>query len=584
MKSLERSHQQPKSVIAMCLFLMVVTLIIYWPVQHYGFIRFDEEQYVTHNPHVQGGLGKEGVLWAFSALEAGFWHPLTWMSLMLDYTWYGLNAGGYHWTNVLLHLACTLLLFLVLNGMTGAVFRSGLVAALFALHPLHVESVAWVAQRKDVLSGLFWMLAMGSYVWYARRPGWDRYLLVLVFLILGLMAKPMLVTLPFVFLLLDYWPLKRLQDRRSAGVLETLPTPTSSTVRLIVEKAPLVAIAAVFSVIALMAEDRAGALPSLARFSMEARFSNAVVSYGVYLWKTIWPFDLAVFYPHPGAWPLSWVLGSGIFLLAASVFVVYEREQFPYLAVGWFWYLGVLLPVSGLIQVGSHGMADRYTYLPLIGIFLIIVWGIADLAAGLKIRASVVVAAACVLMVLLMGVARQQVMVWKDSKTLYEHALEATKKNYLAHSNLAATLMDLDRSDIAERHLIEALRIRPHYAVAHYNLGICLYRRGAWDKAAEHFSQAVLENPLYTKARIAWGDALLRKGDYRQAILRYEEALLKVPDRADVHNNLGIALAAIGRNQEAMFHFKEALKYDAADDTAKRNLAKVLTHIDTVKP
>jgi len=196
----------------------------------------------------------------------------------------------------------------------------------------------------------------------------------------------------------------------------------------------------------------------------------------------------------------------------------------------------------------------------------------------------VVVAAACVLMVLLMGVARQQVMVWKDSKTLYEHALEATKKNYLAHSNLAATLMDLDRSDIAERHLIEALRIRPHYAVAHYNLGICLYRRGAWDKAAEHFSQAVLENPLYTKARIAWGDALLRKGDYRQAILRYEEALLKVPDRADVHNNLGIALAAIGRNQEAMFHFKEALKYDAADDTAKRNLAKVLTHIDTVKP
>jgi tetratricopeptide (TPR) repeat protein len=562
--------------ISSCILLALGILVVFLPVMHFDFLSLDDSVYVYDNPHVQGGLGKEGVLWAFSALEAGFWHPLTWMSLMLDYTWYGLNAGGYHWTNVLLHLACTLLLFLVLNGMTGAVFRSGLVAALFALHPLHVESVAWVAQRKDVLSGLFWMLAMGSYVWYARRPGWDRYLLVLVFLILGLMAKPMLVTLPFVFLLLDYWPLKRLQDRRSAGVLETLPTPTSSTVRLIVEKAPLVAIAAVFSVIALMAEDRAGALPSLARFSMEARFSNAVVSYGVYLWKTIWPFDLAVFYPHPGAWPLSWVLGSGIFLLAASVFVVYEREQFPYLAVGWFWYLGVLLPVSGLIQVGSHGMADRYTYLPLIGIFLIIVWGIADLAAGLKIRASVVVAAACVLMVLLMGVARQQVMVWKDSKTLYEHALEATKKNYFVHGSLGTYFLGKGLDDTAIRHFLRAIAIKPNYEPAYYGMAVILEHRGDYEKAVHYYQQAIAISPDATASQYRLADLLVRMGKLPEAYNLYQSILKHGTGDPVIFNEMGLCLARMNRNREAEIALQEAVRMNPHHAGYRNNLALVL--------
>ena len=549
-----------------CILLIALTLCLYWPVHNYDFIRFDEEQYVTNNPHVLAGLTRDGMIWSFGTLEAGFWHPLTWLSLMADSDLYGTNAGGYHWTNVLLHLANTLLLFLVLSRMTGAVWRSGFVAALFALHPLHVESVAWVAQRKDVLSGFFWMLATGAYVLYAERPGTGRYLLVLLLLILGLMSKPMLVTLPFVFLLLDYWPLGRFRDSWQGPVLE---------------KIPMIAVAALFAIISYVAEDRAGALPSLAKYSLMTRLSNAVVSYGLYLVKTVWPFQLAVFYPHPEVWPVWSVLGSGVFLLAVSLAAVYWLKKYPYLSVGWFWYLGVLVPVTGLIQVGSHSMADRYTYLPLIGIFVMMVWGGADIAMRLKLGKHTAALFGMASLILLMSAAHFQVQTWRDSKTLYGHALEATDKNYLAYSNLAAVYIDEGKIGLAQKNLQEAIKIKPHYPPAHYNLGVCLYEQGRLDEAVPHFEEAVLWNPSGANALFALGDTLLRKGDYRGAASRYREALSLMPHNADAHNNLGIALMGLGRSREAAFHFREALLYDPAQKSAKANLDKISKIVNT---
>jgi len=538
------------SKLLISLFLIVATTCVFLPVRNCEFV-FDDDPYVTQNQYVQAGVTWESVRWAFTDTHIGFWHPLTWLSLMCDYELYGLNPGGYHWTNLLLHIENMLLLFLVLTRMTGALWRSAFVAALFALHPLHVESVAWVAARKDVLSTLFWMLSMLAYFHYVKDPRIVRYLLIILFFVLGLMTKPMLVTLPFVLLLLDYWPLGRFSFRQlprdtDLRVRKTMNSPPtiSAIPRLILEKVPLFTLTVICSVSAICAEKHAGALGNLELLPFKIRIANALVSYTSYIRKMIWPSDLACFYPHPWhSLPLWQTAGAGFLLLCISVLVIRATRRFPYLAIGWLWYLGTLVPVIGLVQVGSHAMADRYTYVPLIGLFIIIAWGLADLAATWRYR-RVVLAMSAVILVLAFAVcASFQVRHWQNSVTLFEHTLDVTAGNYLAHYNLGASLAERGRLDEAIGHYAKALRIKPDLHEAHNN----------------------------------WGVGLWRQGRIKEAISHYAEALRIKPNDAMAHNNLGIALARQGKPAEAVAHFRQALRINPDYMLARKNLEVVLT-------
>ena len=543
------------------LLLAVGILCVYGAVLHYPFTVLDDSVYVYNNPHVLAGLTRDGMIWSFGTLEAGFWHPLTWLSLMADSDLYGTNAGGYHWTNVLLHLANTLLLFLVLSRMTGAVWRSGFVAALFALHPLHVESVAWVAQRKDVLSGFFWMLATGAYVLYAERPGTGRYLLVLLLLILGLMSKPMLVTLPFVFLLLDYWPLGRFRDSWQGPVLE---------------KIPMIIATLCISFFALKAEKGFGAVANLADLPFSLRLSNVVISYALYLAKTVWPLHLAVFYPYPGIWPVWSVLGSGVLLLAVSLAAVYWLRKYPYLSVGWFWYLGVLVPVIGFIQVGSHSMADRYTYLSLIGIFVMAVWGIAELAAHSKLRANIMAAFGVVLLILLTGAAHFQVQTWRDSETLFEHALKTTKNNYFIHGSLGMVDLEKGRYDMAMGHFLLALQIKPNYEPGYEGMAIIFQKEGQYQKAVQYYQQAIEINPGYVEARRRLAELLFKLGKPEEAILQCKAILKYKSADPAIYNQVGVYLAAARREPDSEAAFREAVSMNPYHAGYRNNFALAL--------
>ena len=388
--------------VLVCLFLIITTFAVYWQVHNHDFINLDDDLYITENDQVQKGLSRESVVWAFTTTHAANWHPLTWLSHMVDFQLYGLNPKGHHLTNVFFHLLNTLLLFFVLQRMTGALWRSGFVAALFALHPLHVESVAWVAERKDVLSTLFWLLTIWAYTWYVERPRRTRYLLTLLTFTLGLMAKPMLVTLPFVLLLLDYWPLGRFQVGQldtalSAPGQASLSTRSvwSQTLRLIWEKAPFFALAAASSIVTFLVQKGGGAVRPWERFPITIRIANGLVSYVKYMGKMIWPSDLAVFYPHPGAsLPIWQAVAAGLLLLSISIAAIRLAKNHPYLAVGWLWYLGTLVPIIGFVQVGGQALADRYTYVSLIGLFIIIAWGVSDIVAKWRYQRVVFIIAA----------------------------------------------------------------------------------------------------------------------------------------------------------------------------------------------
>ncbi len=358
-----------------CLFFVMVTLAVYWQVQHFDFV-FDDFRYIVENRHVQGGFTKETITWSFTAgtSVSRYWHPLTWWSHILDVNLYGMNAGGHHLTNLFIHIANTLVLFFVFRKMTGALWQSGFVAALFALHPLHVESVAWISERKDVLSTFFWFMTMCAYCRYAEQPGFIRYVVTFFFFVLGLMSKPMLVTLPFVLLLMDYWPLNRLQMGQAGGE-GGFKVCKSSVFRLVVEKIPFIIIAVIISVAAFVTQQKGGAVPPTSFSLMKTQAANALVSYVSYIVKMIWPGRLAVYYPHPGILPMWQAVGAGAVLVLLSVLFVRAGRRFPYLIVGWFWYLGTLVPVIGLVKVGNFAMADRYTYVTLIGLFIMTAWG-----------------------------------------------------------------------------------------------------------------------------------------------------------------------------------------------------------------
>jgi tetratricopeptide (TPR) repeat protein len=468
--------------------------------------------------------------------------------------------------------------------MTGRTWPSAFVAALFGLHPLHVEPVAWVSGRKDVLSAFFWILTMGFYLYYVRQPRLSRYSLVFISFVVGLMAKQMLVTLPFVLLLLDYWPLGRFEHRQPTGknILQAhkFQHPEHekpSVVALVVEKMPLLVIAAAASVVAFLAQSRGGALESFAFLPVDVRLSNAVVSYVTYIGKTIWPLNLAVFYPHPGSSIPMWkVAMSGCLLLGISVFAIWKSSKRPYLVVGWLWYLGTLVPVIQMVQVGDHAMADRYTYIPLIGLFVMIAWGLADVATRWPGTKVVLGTSAAGFVVGLAICSQLQARQWKDSVTLFEHALNVTDKNHVAHTNLGVALASRGHLDSAIWHYSRAVTIQPDYVGARLNLGSTLAELDRLQEAIAHYSEVLRIKPDYADAHFNMGNALMRLCQPGKAILHYTEALRVCPDDPEVLNNLGIALSKQARLEEAAQRFREALRIQPNFSEARHNLNAVL--------
>ncbi|MDH3838255.1 MAG: tetratricopeptide repeat protein [Desulfobacteraceae bacterium] len=531
--------------VLICLFLVIATLAVYWQVKGYEFVNYDDSRYVYNNGYVQAGLTLKGVIWAFTATHASNWHPLTWLSHMLDCQLFGLNPGWHHLTNVFFHIANTLLLLFVLRRMTGALWRSFFVAALFALHPLHVESVAWVAERKDVLSTFFWLLTMWGYARYVERPGLGRYLLILLFFALGLMAKPMLVTLPFVLLLLDYWPLERFQF----GGAETIgdshgDSQLGSTAhRLVWEKIPLFLLTVVSSVVTFLIQQSSGAAGSLVQYPLVVRIANGLVSYARYIGKMILPSHLAVLYPHPGMLPWWQVAAACLLLVSISLLVIKSAKRRPYFVLGWLWYIGTLVPVIGFVQVGAQAMADRYTYVPLVGLFIMISWGVSELVAELHYGKIGLAAIGVAILSILMGTTWFQVRCWKNSITLFRHSLDVAGESYVVHNNLGNALLSKGRSEEAIAQYRKALRLKPDFMLWYYNWGNALVTQGKLDEAIRRYSEALLIDPDYAEAHNSLGVALLHKGEINEAITHFREALRIRPGNIVVYTNLQVALA-----------------------------------------
>jgi len=567
-----------RQALLLCVLLSLSTLILYWPVQSFDFVNFDDDVYVTDNRQVHGGLSMENLTWAFTSFHAGNWHPLTWISHMADFEAYQLNAGGHHWTNVLIHTVSTVLLFLVLSSMTGVLWCSALVAALFAIHPLHVESVAWVSERKDVLSGFFWILTMGAYTHYAKNPSLRRYLLVLVSFGMGLLSKPMLVTLPFVLLLLDYWPLKRLAGTRTAfdpWVYAGGTAGRAGLLRLIVEKVPLFIVAAAACIVTLIAQREVGALWTLEKMPFEQRIANAFVAYMEYIRKMLWPADLSVLYPHAGM-PPAWKTGLAVTLIASLSYVaVRKAREMPFLLVGWLWYLGTLVPVIGIIQVGSQSMADRYTYLPLVGLFLAAAWGAKSLVEKRPLLKPVVIACVIVALAGLPIPSRVQVETWKNSVTLFEQALRMTEVNPLAHHNIGAYYLERNECQKAVPHFLMALEAKKDYPYALSNLGVCTSRGNDPERALRLFDKAIRIEPRFTKARIDRAIYLMRLGRLEEAGMDFLEILKMKPDHEAAHTNLGLIFVQQGKLGDAEAHLREALRVNPRNAEALNNLGLV---------
>ena len=544
------------------LLLVAATLGVYWPALHNGFVNLDDNLYVTANPEVLAGLTTNGLGWAFTNVHTALWCPLTWLSHMLDCQLFGLNPAGHHATSLVLHAANSVLVFLVLKRMTGAFWRSALVGGLFAVHPLRVESVAWVAERKDVLSALFGLLALSAYARYAERRSAGRFAVVVLWFALGLMAKPMLVTLPLVFLLLDYWPLGRLAGTRPGR---------RAVLGLVAEKLPLLLLAAGTSVVTLAGAERAGATAGLELLPLPARIANALVAYARYLGKTIWPSHLAVFYPMPAAWPAWQVAGAACLLTGSTAAALLVARRHPYVAVGWLWFVVMLLPVIGLVQAGGQAMADRFTYLPLVGIFLALAWLV---PAGRVPR--LVPAAAVVLLGALAVGARAQVGYWRDSVTLFTHALAVDEADPLAHASLGFALLERGENEQARAHLERAVALRPAFLTARIQLGNTLVRLGRFDEAIAQYRAALETDPRSARALNNLGYALLRQGRVDDAIPYLEQALRVDPSFATAHNDLGLALAHKGRRDEARAQFEAAARADPSYADPLNNLGRLL--------
>jgi Flp pilus assembly protein TadD len=533
--------------------LVVAVFVVFGQATSFEFVTYDDPVLVYDNPHIVGGLNAESVVWALTSFHLSNWHPLTSLSHILDWEMWGNDPGGHHLTSVVLHAAAVVMLFLAFRRLTGNLWPSALVAVLFAVHPLRAESVAWVAERKDVLSGLMWMTVLYAWGWYVKKPRVGRYAVVAGLYVLGLASKPMVVTLPFVLLLLDVWPLGRLQiGQRGSSSAEPVPTASigRQTIRLVLEKLPLMLLAAGCAAVTVVAQR--GAMEQLGPLGFGVRVANALVAWVAYVQKTVAPICLAMFYPHPGSsLPVWQPVAAAVVLIAVTAAVVIGIKRRPYLAVGWFWYLGTLVPVIGLVQVGSQAMADRYTYIPQIGVWLMLAWSLAELW-NLRVRSRPVIAGAvCVVIVTTMVVARRQVGFWKDSATLNRHALECTTRNWLAHANLAGILVEQGRNTEAALQAKASLAIRPDNPVPMVYLGRALEGLGRPREAAVQFERALEHVPGSTSILLDLGTALADAGDHHGARARYRQALETDPGSLPARNNLGTELLRAGDFEEA---------------------------------
>lgn len=599
------------STLVLCVALAWITLALYWPVQYHGFAGLDDDQYVTKNAHVVSGLTLEGLRWAFSFHSEGYWHPLSWLSHMLDCQLYGLNSLGHHWNNLLLHLANTLLLFLLLKRLTGKLWRSTAVALLFSMHPLNVESVAWVASRKNLLSTLFLFLTLLAYTRYSEQPRFSRYLAVFVCLGLGLMAKPMLVTLPVILLLMDYWPLGRLNLFPSDLPIKRSPPSAiaRAVVRLALEKLPLLALSIGSIWISIVFSHGNQILVSSESVHLSLRIKNGLTSYFTYLYKAVWPSDLAIFYAYPLSIPDWQWMGAAILLLILTVFIIRKSNRIPFLLFGWAWYLITLLPVIGLVQQGLWpAWADRFAYVPMVGLSLMLFWGIPTLAPARIVQQILFVLFCVVALPILAYSTRTQIGYWSDNEGLLKHAIESTDRNHLSHYNLAHLLLSQGRIDEAISHYSEAVKILPENGVFHHALAIALISNGKQEEAIHHLNEALRMSPDSPEVLTNLGSALRRqgkfeesvrrlsqalaikplaetrhnlgllyaeRGEYREAILHYREALHIKPGDARIHNDLSIALHLQGDGRQALFHLSEAIRLDPGNAMFRHNFDSI---------
>ncbi len=514
--------------------LVAATLVVFWQVNQSDFIDFDDHVYVTQNSYVQSGLTLRGLRWAFGTTYAEFWHPLTWISLMFDYNLHGLNPGGYHLTNLILHILSTLLLFWLFNRMTGDIWKSALVAALFALHPLHVETVAWVSKRKDVLSTLFWMLTLCLYVYYTEKPAIKRYLLVLFSFVLALLSKPMVVTLPVIMILLDYWPLKRFEFQKGNQILWYFREKTSFFI-----------LSAVFSVITLYAHRT----PFMIHYSLDSRLKNAVISFTSYLGKFFWPYNLAVFYPFSDQMSVYQVGTSALLIVIISVAAVMTAKRFPCFLFGWFWYAVTILPVIGIIQVSNRAMSDNYTYIPSIGIFVGLAWGIPLLFGSEENRKKILLPISITILAVFVFLTWQQCGYWRNNFELWNHTCLATKNNYLAYNNLASELAQRGKIPEAIDHYNKAIGMRPDMHLPYNGRGLAYHNLGQYHRAIDDYNHALRLKLDYAEAFYNRGNAYDELGQYQQAIHDYNEAIRLNPDYLEAYNNRGNTYFSIGNNE-----------------------------------
>ncbi len=615
--------------VVLVLILIGATIYTYWPVQQNGFVLYDDIMYIHENQELLKGLTPETLAWSFTSFYACNWHPLTWLSHMLDVEFFSLNAGGHHWSSLLWHLANVILLYLLISKMTGSVGRSAFVAAIFALHPLHVESVAWASERKDVLCAFFWFAAMLTYYRYTKNPSVWGYVAVIVLFLLGLMSKPMIVTLPFVLLLMDYWPLMRWREEITSdkeevhadtgGALQRLnpfsllPDGISRRTAIVMEKIPLIALSLFFSTVTFLAQRKGGAVQTFNAISLSDRLVNGLLSYVLYVKKMVWPLDLAVYYPYSGMPPLWIILAVMLLLASVSIAAIKYRRKHPFLLVGWFWYLGTLVPVLGIVQVGSQAMADRYTYIPMVGISIMVAWGVPLLFRHLPHRRILLVGAAFACLVVLAVLTRNQIGYWQNSITLFQRALDVTGENCVAHNNLGVALFAAGRYEQAVHHYREALRIYPNFTDAHSNMGDYFFQHRNYARAVEKYSLVVRRRPGDVKARkkigmalwamgrkqeaeihlreylrltatdekqrvLDWGNLLLEFGEYERARQHFEAMVRVDPRNPHAYNNLGIVLMMNkGDADQAISHFRQALYFQPDYEIAKENLAHALS-------
>ena len=551
-----------------CIFLCIATLWVFSNVTHFEFVYFDDPEYITQNYRLFTGINFKSLKWAFTTTLGNNWHPLTWLTHLFDYQLYGLDAGGHHLTNLFLHLANTLLLYFFIRKISADTYKSILIAGLFALHPLHVESVAWVSERKDVLSTFFWISALLAYLYYVKKPGWPRYLIIMICLVFSLLAKPMAVTLPLILLLLDFWPLMRFKIDQNPSFRQVI----SANLKLFLEKIPLFIPILPVILIIIQIEN----VQPLEIYPFSDRVANAILSYLIYIEKFIWPAKLAFFYPYPQDLPIRKIAASSIAMILGLLLSLRFKTRFPFLFVGFFWYFVTMLPVIGLVQVGAQSMADRYTYIPHIGLYLMVSYGIFSFFERFPNGKHAALALSIVWLVLLARSAIIQTGYWENSFTLFRHAIHVTPNNYVAHNNLGLVLHAQERWQEAEHHYQQALNIKPAYPEALNNLGVIADKRGDTRQAYHWFKRTLKINGNHFKARNNLAALLLKTGKIDEAIHAYQAILESKPDYAKAHSNLGAAFYLKQDPYTAGTHYQRALELDPNDAKIQMNYGIIL--------